>query len=94
MLERSESPVQLHETSKAEHRSTERPKDDISFSDLTIVAELQISSCSISPRRLEALTSLPIITPETEISEEDNKFTRGLTSATVGNSIHRYDSLV
>jgi hypothetical protein len=92
--ERSRSPVQSHEALKAEHRNTERQKDDISFSDLTIVAEVQISSCSMSPRRLEGLSSLPVIIPDTDINEEDNKFTRGLTSAVVGNSIHRYDAPV
>lgn len=46
------------------------------------------------PRRLEALSSIPVIIPDIDTNEEDNKFTRGLTSTAVGNSIHRYDVLV
>lgn len=91
VFERPSSPVQSCEVLKLEHR---RPKDEVSYSDLTMVAEPHNSSFSMPPRRLEALRSIPVIIPDIDTNEEDNKFTRGLTSTAVGNSIHRYDVLV
>jgi len=41
----------------------------------------------MSSRRQEALASLPIIIPEIDINDEDNKFTRSFTSAAIGGSI-------
>ena len=60
---------------------------DLSFNDVTTVAEPNNALTTISLRRLEALASLPVIIPDTDINDEDNKFTRGFTSAAIGGSI-------
>jgi len=70
----------------------QEPKVDVdinlSFNDVTIVAELDNGlSVSMSSRRKEALASLPIIIPNININDEDNKFTRSFTSAAIGGSI-------
>jgi len=70
----------------------QEPKADVdinlSSNDVTIVAELNNGlSVSMSSRRQEALASLPIIIPEIDINDEDNKFTRSFTSAAIGGSI-------
>ncbi|KAF9452657.1 hypothetical protein P691DRAFT_772106 [Macrolepiota fuliginosa MF-IS2] len=67
----------------------EEPKVDIdlSFNDVTIVEEPNNPLTIISPRRLEALASLPVIIPDTDINDDNNKFTRGFTSAAIGGSI-------
>jgi len=70
----------------------QEPKDDVdvnlSFNDVTIVAELNNGpSMSMSSHRQEALASLPIIIPDTDINDEDNKFTRSFTSTAIGGNI-------
>lgn len=60
---------------------------DLSFNDVTIVAEPTEPLTPISSHRQEALASLPVVIPDTDINDEDNKFTRGFTSAAIGGSI-------
>ncbi|KAJ3561277.1 hypothetical protein NP233_g10288 [Leucocoprinus birnbaumii] len=61
---------------------------DLSFNDVTIVAEPTNEPLTpISSHRQEALASLPVVIPDTDINDEENKFTRGFTSAAIGGSI-------
>jgi len=67
----------------------QEPADiNLSSNDVTIVAELNNGPVlSMSSRRQEALASLPIIIPDIDINDEDNKFTRSFISAAIGGNI-------
>lgn len=82
-------PTQPQEASKPETDKKELQRDDADFSlnDVTMVAEPSSPLASMSPRRLEALVSLPVIIPDTDINDEDNKFTRGLISAAIRRNV-------
>jgi hypothetical protein len=64
----------------------QEPKVDID-NDVTIVVEPTKPLTPVPSHRQEALASLPVVIPDTDINDEDNKFTRGFTSAAIGGSI-------
>lgn len=68
-------------------KEEQKPGVDLSFNDMTVVEEPNDPTALISSLRLEALATLPVVILDSSINDDDNKFTRGFTSAGVASSI-------